>query len=465
MFFSLFLLSSTCFFFSLPFLRPLKVGKTSLVDELHKRRQRGLFARGKFDIFKRDSSCLLSAFRTLILQLLVTDALQWKVRLLRALGSNGQVMIDVIPELVRLIGEQPPVPKLSTSETAGRFQMVFCQFVSALASPSSPLTLFLDDVQCADSGSLALLTLLVTQESAYLLVIAAYRMNEVSEDDLLMRSISEIRRQHSERVTNVVLKPLEVHHISQLLSDSFRKTEQEVLPLTQLLFSKTQGNAYFIATMLRTFHEAGWLTFNFQEASWVWELECMSLVEVAEDVVQLLCHQMLTGLSKDSQQFLQFAACCGNSFNLYSLGVITSQMKTFQTLIRSVCELVRAGMLICTSRHQDLVLLEQEIQQQPASTSTSAAVASDGTSAVCSDPGMVIGISPIGTTRRLATPTTTSAVFNASNDALQLFAGPESYANILRSITLSFSHDKIQAAASERHKDRWKECTSTRDVM
>ena len=125
------------------------VGKSSLVDELHQHllSARGLFARGKFDLYKRDSTCFLSAFRSLCVQLTVQDAATWKIKLLRALGTNGAVLCNVLPELQRLIGEQPPVARLCPAEAAARFNMVFLQFVCCVATPTQPLVIFVDDLQ------------------------------------------------------------------------------------------------------------------------------------------------------------------------------------------------------------------------------------------------------------------------------------------------------------------------------
>ena len=124
------------------------IAETALVNELQRvLLPRSMFARSKFDLFKRDASCLIQAFRSLITQILIGDSAMWKMRLLAALGSDGRVVTDVIPELRRLIGDQPAVPQLNPAETAQRFARVFIGFVHALSPPGSPLTVFIDDRQ------------------------------------------------------------------------------------------------------------------------------------------------------------------------------------------------------------------------------------------------------------------------------------------------------------------------------
>ncbi len=164
------------------------IGKTALVHEVHKPivRQRGYFIKGKFDQFKRDIpfSALEQAFQMLMRQLLTESVAQvqgWKTQILAALGDNGQVIIDVIPELEQIIGQQPPVPELEGSAAQNRFNLLLQKFIKVFTTAEHPLVIFLDDLQWIDSASLKLLQLLMNQtDSHYLLLMGAYRDNEVN---------------------------------------------------------------------------------------------------------------------------------------------------------------------------------------------------------------------------------------------------------------------------------------------
>ena len=135
------------------------IGKSSVVNELHKALvpPRGLFASGKFDQYKRDIpyATLAQAFQSLVRPLLSksdAELASWRDALLEALGPNGRLMIDLVPELKLIIGEQPPVPELPPQEAQRRFQLVFRRFIGVFARPEHPLALFLDDLAMAGRG-------------------------------------------------------------------------------------------------------------------------------------------------------------------------------------------------------------------------------------------------------------------------------------------------------------------------
>ena len=192
------------------------IGKTVLVNEVHKPivRQRGYFIAGKFDQFKRNIpyASLIQAFQSLIQQLLTESEAEikiWKEKLLAALGGNGQVIIDVIPEVELIIGKQPPVPELGATESQNRFSRVFKQFIGVFTTEEHPLVVFLDDLQWADSASLKLIELLMTDtDSQYLLLIGAYRDNEVFPTHPTIQTIEKIQ-QAGATVNNIVLGPLQ----------------------------------------------------------------------------------------------------------------------------------------------------------------------------------------------------------------------------------------------------------------
>ena len=145
------------------------IGKSSVVNELHKALvpPRGLFASGKFDQYKRDIP-----YATLAPGLPEPGPLApgeerggaWPVAgalCVEALGPNGQLIVDLVPELELVIGKQPPVPELPPQDAQSRFQLVFRRFLGVFARPEHPLALFLDDLQWLDAATLDLLEDLV----------------------------------------------------------------------------------------------------------------------------------------------------------------------------------------------------------------------------------------------------------------------------------------------------------------
>ncbi|CBN58217.1 hypothetical protein OSCI_3660026 [Kamptonema sp. PCC 6506] len=176
------------------------IGKTAVVNEIHKPivRQRGYFIKGKYDQFQRNIpfSAFVQAFRDLMGQLLTeseSQIQQWQSKILAAVGENGQVIIDVIPELERIIGSQPAPPQLSGTAAQNRFNLLFQKFTQVFTTAQHPLVIFLDDLQWADSASLKLMQLLIANTS-YLFLMGAYRDNEVNPAHPLMLALTEIKK-------------------------------------------------------------------------------------------------------------------------------------------------------------------------------------------------------------------------------------------------------------------------------
>jgi serine/threonine protein kinase len=145
------------------------IGKSVLVKEIYKSlsQKQGYFISGKFDQYQRNIpySALVNAFKELVRQLLTeTQLTQWKDRILTALGPNGQVIIDVLPEIELIIGKQPKVPRLGSTESQNRFNLVFQKFMRVFCQPKHPLVMFLDDLQWVDSATFKLLELVTTDK-------------------------------------------------------------------------------------------------------------------------------------------------------------------------------------------------------------------------------------------------------------------------------------------------------------
>jgi hypothetical protein len=159
------------------------IGKTALIQALARpiARREGCFVSGKFDQVVRGIpfGALIQALSALMRQLLGEPEARlaaWRERLAGALGANGGVLCEVIPELEFILGAQPPVVPLGRTEAQNRFQLVFRNFIAALAEPEHPLVVFLDDLQWADAATLGLLEpLLAAREGRGLLVIGACR--------------------------------------------------------------------------------------------------------------------------------------------------------------------------------------------------------------------------------------------------------------------------------------------------
>ena len=301
------------------------VGKTDLVHELHKpiTEKNGYCIDGKFDQFQRDIpyASLIQAFQELLRQLLTESPARiahWKTVLSEALGGIAQVIIEVIPEMALILGPQPPVPALPPTQAQNRFNLVFLQFIHTFTTKEHPLVLFLDDLQWADLPSLQLIKLFMTApESQYLLVIGAYRDNEVQAVHPLMLTLDEIR-QTTTRMETITLKPLNQEHIQQLVAETFYCDEQQSNSLAQLCLQKTQGNPFFLSQFLRALVETQHISFNHATGRWQWDMAQLQRTQITNNVVELMAEKIQT-LPQTTQAVIQLAACIGNHFDLTTL--------------------------------------------------------------------------------------------------------------------------------------------------
>ncbi|HEX3529941.1 MAG TPA: AAA family ATPase, partial [Thermoanaerobaculia bacterium] len=255
------------------------IGKSSVVNELHKVLvPHGLFASGKFDQYKRDIpySTVAQAFQSLIRPLLArsdTELSGWRDALREALGPNGQLMVDLVPELRLIIGDQPPVAELPPQDAQRRFQLVLRRFIGVFARPEHPLALFLDDLQWLDATTLDLLEDLLTRsDRQHLMLIGAYRDNEVTAAHPLMRKLDAIRRAGA-RVQEIRLTPFGRDHAGQLVADALRCEPARSAGLAALVHEKTEGNPFFLIQFLYALAEEGLLRFGHDQARWCWDVE------------------------------------------------------------------------------------------------------------------------------------------------------------------------------------------------
>ncbi|BAY99400.1 two-component hybrid sensor and regulator [Tolypothrix tenuis PCC 7101] len=307
------------------------IGKTAVVNEVHKPivRWHGYFIKGKYDQFNRNLpfSAFVQAFRDLMGQLLSSDDAQlqdWKAKILAAVGDNGQVLVEVIPELEQVIGLQPPVPELSGSAAQNRFNLLFQKFITVFTTREHPLVIFLDDLQWADSASLDLLKLLLTErERGYLFVIGAYRDNEVFPTHPLMLMLDEVKKAET-LIHTLTLKPLSQVDVNQLTADTLSCSLELAQPLTELLYQKTKGNPFFLTQFLKALQEDGYISFDSHTGHWQCDLATVKLLALTDDVVEFMALQ-LQKLPVATQTALKLAACIGAQFDLATLAIVNQR--------------------------------------------------------------------------------------------------------------------------------------------
>ncbi len=304
------------------------IGKTAVVNEVHKpiTRQSGYFIKGKFDQLNRNIplSAFVQALRSLVGQLLAeSDAAiaHWKTKILTAVGSNGQIIIEVIPELERIIGQQPTVPELSGSAAQSRFNLLFGKFIRIFTTQEHPLVLFLDDLQWADSASLSLLqSLMAASEMGYLLILGAYRDNEVFPAHPLMLTLGELS-QTTRQITTLTLQPLSQASLNQLTADTLQCSFALASPLTELVHQKTQGNPFFATQFLKGLHDDAQIIFNREQGYWQCDLTAIQAFALTDNVVEFMTAR-LHKLPEATQDILKLAACLGNQFELSTLAAV-----------------------------------------------------------------------------------------------------------------------------------------------
>ncbi|MEO8128194.1 MAG: sigma 54-interacting transcriptional regulator [Bryobacteraceae bacterium] len=325
------------------------VGKSSVVNELHKALvpPRGFFASGKFDQYKRDVpyATLAQAFQMLVRQILVrseAEVDQWRHALLEALGPNGQLMVNLVPEVEFVIGKQPPIAELAPQEARSRFQLVLRRFLGAFATPEHPVALFLDDLQWLDTATLEVLECLVTDPDVrYLLLIGAYRDNEVTSSHPLMRTLVTIR-EAAARVQEVVLLPLGLDEVGRLVAEAMRRERKAADPLAQLIHEKTGGNPFFTIQFIRELEEEGLLRFEPGAATWRWDIDRIHAKGYTANVVDLMLGK-LSRFPNATQESLKQLACLGNSAEFELLRAVYEDSK--DEMHDQLWEAVRAGLI------------------------------------------------------------------------------------------------------------------------
>lgn len=350
------------------------VGKTALVKALQipVTEKKGFFIEGKFDQYQRNIPYFAcrKAYTSLIDQLLTANAdnlAAWKDKLQKALGNNGKLLTDIIPNLQLVIGSQPDVPQLPPGEAQNRFNHVFRQFIGAIAGQEHPLVVFIDDLQWVDASSLDLWNSLLTGDGLrYFLFIGAYRTNEIAQTHPLV-ALLENMRQGNFPVSDLEVQNMTLDAVNELVADTLHENKLDTLPLASLLYSKTRGNAFFVIQFLRSLCEKGWLKFDGKR--WQWDITKISQLNITDNVVTLMTER-LGNLPADTLEILKLAACIGNSFTWEMLAVAAQKTEEEldvllrQPLSEGMIELLPTGARFAHDRIQQAMYLMLDQQER-----------------------------------------------------------------------------------------------------
>jgi len=338
------------------------IGKSALVHEVHKpiAAHKGLFMQGKFDQFQKNVpfSALkraLASWLQMALSLGQSEFTALGEELNQYLGTNARVLIDFMDDFKRLLGDLPPVPELGAQESKNRFYLLMQRFIKRI-SLHQPLVLFIDDLQWADRGTLNLLPELLSKAGCRLLVIVAYRDNEVDRSHPALQMIEKVRSFHAEPdqesdqkniqqlvVSQLTLGPLPLTQIQHLLVDALHHNESGVRPLAELVLQKTGGNPFFTIEFLKKLYADSLLDFDLQAQQWTWSLKAIKAKDITDNVVELMLGKMHT-LPADTQNILQLAACVGTYFDIETLAMLAE--KDMSEVAHALWPALQAGLLI-----------------------------------------------------------------------------------------------------------------------
>jgi len=328
-------------------------GKTAIVNGILRpmAAKKGYFITGKADQLQWNIPYgpFLQALGDLIRQILTEspdNLAAWKKNLLLALGNSGAVVSKVLPEVELIIGPQPPVETLPLWETQNRFMLVFRKFIRVFAQQEHPLVIFLDDLQWADPATLGLIRYLGEDtDCPYLLLVGAYRDNEVTDTHPLIVMLDKLKKGPIP-IRQLILPPLSEDHTNQFVADTLHCTKEQSQPLARILYRKTGGNPFFLGQLLLSAHEENLLSFNVQNGCLEWDPDAISEMPLTDDVINFMLGK-LQKLPEETLKVLKMAACIGNMFDLKILAF--SARKTPGQAVADLWPAIVEGLVLITN--------------------------------------------------------------------------------------------------------------------
>lgn len=328
------------------------IGKSCLAAELRQRvgAEAGRFVAGKYDQLQREAaySALSQALAGLVAQLLseADDVLEkWRARIAERVGPNAHLLTDIIPGLAWVLGPRPPILARETEEARNRFQTAFRRLIGAFHGPGQPLVLFIDDMQWADTASLELLTVLLSERAGGLLLVAACRDTELDSAHPFMRLLDRQRLQGLP-VHSLVLQPLGSDDVAHFLADSMGRQPEDVSDLALVVTQKTNGNPFFVRQFLQHLVDERLVFFDSKTNGFGYDVKQINDASITENVADLLA-AAIKKLPAEARDVIARAAAVGSWFTVSALAAICRRPKE---AISSVLAQAMAARLVQPAR-------------------------------------------------------------------------------------------------------------------
>jgi predicted ATPase/class 3 adenylate cyclase len=335
------------------------IGKSSILREMEGPvvSRGGYFVTGKFDQLQRNvpyggvAGAMADLFRQILSESDDRLAL-WRARLLEAVGPNGRLVTELVPIAERVLGPQPAVSDLLPAETRNRFEAVLRAVFGAFAAPARPILLFLDDLQWADGASLRVVEILARDPTLHdLLLVGAYRDNEVDDAHPLRRAVSVLEKEGTP-VERLHLGPLALADVARLCSGAVHRDDDDAQALARAVFDKTLGNPFFVRELLRTLAEEGKLRFDRREGRWTWDLAEIEALALSSNAVDLVSRR-IAGLDPEPRRVLSLGAALGHGFELSQLAAVAALSPV--AAARALAPAVHLGLLVPLGAAQQLI--------------------------------------------------------------------------------------------------------------
>ncbi|CAO3666661.1 unnamed protein product [Rhizopus stolonifer] len=310
---------------------PGGVGKSTLFNSIQTvARKEGYVAYSKFDSrHKAPYSCILKSLSQILQQILSEpeeDIHLFYNHLKAHLGAQFckiELLAALVPELKPLLDStdsEEPINSLHLDnvENRVRFHNLFIEVFRALAQWRM-ITLFLDDLHLADEPSTELIESMISSRLK-ILIFMAYRDEEMtpSLDKLLNNDVAIF---HYFRVDLLDMEAM-VDYIGDTLHRSVDTSRDSILPLAEVIYRKTRGNAFYTGQLLTTLEKKKLIFFNWEENEWDYNLlEIQQLVlthegtEREEELDIDFLVSRLRELPADGQRLLKWASFVGDTFS------------------------------------------------------------------------------------------------------------------------------------------------------